>query len=63
MPGGLCEAIPAPTRDSGFSPSACVVTAGAWIMVTHKNLPPTPLYVFYVCPRMEALCVRASLPL
>ena len=36
MPGGLCEAIPAPTRDSGFSPSACVITAGAWIMVALK---------------------------
>ena len=56
MPGGLCEAIPAPTRDSGFAPSACLVTVGAWIMVTLKTLPPTPRYVMEVCPRVEVVC-------
>ena len=56
MPGGLRETIPATTRDSGFLPSACVVTAGAWIAVTNRTLPPTPLYVIEVCPRIEVVC-------
>ena len=53
----LCEAIPAPTLDCGLSPSACVVTAGAWVMVlAHPLHPPTPRNSCRNSPTHSAVC-------
>ena len=58
---GRCDTVvlaPAPSL-LGQSVIHCTAAAQfrrASITVTNRTLPPTPLYVIDVCPRMEVVC-------